>query len=578
MTEHFTRQEDRRSSRATPAPRGARLRSARTLRSLALYLAMLLTVGLLADPFDLHGMDQRFHQFLGLAAPSYAESEAPELWTCPMHPEVLQKEPGSCPICKMDLVPVKKTTTEDSPREEHDAHPPASSITGASSNGEGASGRRPGVQEDGSSSGSGAGAQDDGASRSTGAGAQEDGAARSTGAGAQEDAASGATDEGAQLWTCGMHPQVLQDEPGSCPICKMDLTPVRKGSAPESAEEGERPAVSVTSSVVQKMNVRTEVAMRGDLRAEIRTVGYLEYDPDRVVSVTTKFPGYIEKTYADYIGQSVRRGDPLFEIYAPELVQTARELISAQQYAERLKDAPEDVRRSANALVDAARARLAFWDISAEDLGAASDAAAIRTFAIRAPRGGVITRRAEGLEGMAVEPGSELLQIADVSRLWLSVEVFENQLPWIEPGSDVVVSLPYFPGYDFHGTVRFLEPSVSPETRSVRMGLDVPNSDGRLRAGMYATVTFDPVLVSGAVLVSEQAVIRTGERDVVVVSAGEGRFEPRTVTLGPASHGHVQILDGVREGEEIVTSAQFLIDSESNLQAAIQRLMAEHAH
>ena len=129
-----------------------------------------------------------------------------------------------------------------------------------------------------------------------------------------------------------------------------------------------------------------------------------------------------------------------------------------------------------------------------------------------------------------------------------------------------------------NGTVRFLEPSVSPETRSVRMGLDVPNSDGRLRAGMYATVTFDPVLVSGAVLVSEQAVIRTGERDVVVVSAGEGRFEPRTVTLGPASHGHVQILDGVREGEEIVTSAQFLIDSESNLQAAIQRLMAEHAH
>jgi len=511
MNEESTR-EDHRSEMHVPTPRigmrarigrivRSRRRNARMMRSLVLYLAMLLTVELLADPFDLHEMDQRFHQFLGLAGPSFAESEAPELWTCPMHPDVLRKEPGSCPICKMDLVPVKKTAA-DTPQGE---------------------------------------------------------------------------DEGAQLWTCGMHPQVLRNEPGSCPICKMDLTPVRQGSR-ESGEDGERPAVSVTTSVIQKMNVRTEVAMRGALHGEIRTVGYLEYDPDRVVSVTTKFPGYIEKTYANYVGQPVRRGEPLFEIYAPALVQTARELISAQQYAAKLQDAPEDVRASANALVDAARARLAFWDISAQDLGADTDASAIRTFAIRAPRNGVITRRAEGLEGMAVEPGSELLQIADLSRLWLSVEVFENQLPWIEPGSAVAVTLPYFPGHDFHGTVRFVEPRVSPETRSVRIGLDVPNPEGRLRAGMYATVTFDPVLAADAVLVSEQAVIRTGQRDVVVVAAGDGRFEPRTVTLGPAAQGHVQILDGVREGESIVTSAQFLIDSESNLQAAIQRLMAEHAH
>lgn len=479
-------------------------------------MAILAAVLVLADPFDLHGIDQGFYRVIGLGS-SLAETKAPELWTCPMHPQILQREPGSCPICKMDLVPVKSTTADPS-----------------------------------------------------------DEPAESAG---DEGRAVDNAEEGPLLWTCGMHPQVLQGEPGSCPICKMDLTPVRtQGSSSSHDDDAAGPAIQVSSSVIQQMNVRTEVVERGDLRREIRTVGYLDYDPDRVVSVTTKFSGFIEQTYANYVGQAVRRGEPLFEIYAPELVQTARELISAQQYAAKMSEAPADARRGAEALVAAAKERMAFWDVSSEGIAADSDPSIVRTFAMRAPAGGVITRRAEGLEGMAVQPGTELLQIADLSRLWLSVEVFEDQLQWIQAGSEVTVTLPYFPGHAFHGKVRYLEPRVSAETRSVRVSLEVPNTDQLLRAGMYATVTFAPVIVPDAITVSEQAVLRTGHRDVVVVAQGEGRFEPRAVVLGPGHDGRIQVLEGLRPGETIVSSAQFLIDSESNLQAAMQRLMAEHAH
>jgi RND family efflux transporter MFP subunit len=172
----------------------------------------------------------------------------------------------------------------------------------------------------------------------------------------------------------------------------------------------------------------------------------------------------------------------------------------------------------------------------------------------------------------------EVLQIADVSHLWLTVEVFEDQLAWIQEGSEVAITLSYFSGHEFRGKVRFVEPQVSVKTRSVRVSLEVPNPERRLRAGMYATATFAPVVASDAIVVSDQALLRTGERDVVVVATGNGRFEPRAVVLGPSSGGRIQVLEGLHAGETIVTSAQFLFDSESNLQAAIQRLIAGHAH
>jgi Cu(I)/Ag(I) efflux system membrane fusion protein/cobalt-zinc-cadmium efflux system membrane fusion protein len=421
-------------------------------------------------------------------------------------------------------------------------------------------------------------------------------------------------EQNGQLWTCGMHPQIVQSEPGTCPICQMRLVPLRAGNGapagerevllyrnpmdpsitspvpakdsmgmdyvPVYAEElaggsGQAATVRIDPAVVQNMNVVTRRVDRGDLVREIRTVGYLEYDQQRMVTVTTKFSGFIETVYVNYVGEPVRKGQPLFEIYSPELVQTEQELLSAIAFAERLQDADPGTRRRAEGLVEAARRRLAYWDITREQVAKLeSTREVVRTLTVAAPAGGVVMMRMPGLEGMAARPGMELFHVADLSSLWLSVEAFEDQIAWLAVGSEADVSLSYFPGETFSGRVRYIEPQVNEKTRTVPLKLEVPNRDGRLRAGMYATVRFRPVVARDAVIVPEMAVLRTGQRNLVVVAEGGGRFTPREVELGGGGDGNVAVVSGLAGGEWVVTSSQFLIDSESNLKEAVQKLLA----
>jgi RND family efflux transporter MFP subunit len=340
---------------------------------------------------------------------------------------------------------------------------------------------------------------------------------------------------------------------------------------------GHVPIVSIDPIVVQNMNVQTVEVERRDLVRDIRTVGYLEYDQERMVTVTTKYPGWVEKVYVNYVGEPVPQGHPLFEIYSPELVQTEQELLSAKRYVQSLAGAPDGTAARAQALLEAARQRVAFWDITPEQINRLEQSGEIfRTLQVVAPASGVIMKRMPGLEGTATRPGMELLHIADLSNLWLTVEVFDNQLPWLDVGSPASISLSYFPGVSFRGRVRYIEPEVSETTRTIQLTLDVPNRDGRLRVGMYATVVFEPVAAANVVAVPGQAVIRTGERDLVVVALGEGRFAPREVVLGSRGNGFIEVLEGLAEGDEVVTSAQFLIDSESNLKEAVNKLLAGH--
>ena len=417
-----------------------------------------------------------------------------------------------------------------------------------------------------------------------------------------------------QLWTCPMHPHVLQHGPGECPACGMDLVPVEAPAAPEpkdreilfyrnpmdptitspvpardemgmdylpvyadeaAAAVGAGATVTIDPAVVQNMNVRTITVERRDLRHDIRTVGYLEYDQERMVTVTTKYSGWVEKVYVNYVGEPVRRGQRLFEIYSPELVQTEQELLSAIEYARSFAGA-DDARRRAEALVDAARTRLSYWDISAEQIARLEQTGEIfRTLDVVAPASGLVMKRMPGLEGMAVKPGMEAYHIADLSSLWLSVEVFEDQVAWISIGTPADVTFTYFPGESFRGTVRIIEPEFSEKTRTLRVKLEVPNPRGRLRAGMFATVMFRPVAARETLTVPSLAVLRTGQRNMVVVDLGEGRFAPREVTLGHQGPGVVEVLEGVAEGDVVVTSAQFLIDSEASLQEAVQKLLAQ---
>ena len=420
------------------------------------------------------------------------------------------------------------------------------------------------------------------------------------------------------VWICPMHPDLLHDRPGECPICGMDLVPLDERptdaaaieddgeilfyrhpmdpevTSPVPAEDemgmpyvpvyaeeapsGAAPMVEIDPVVVQNMNVQSAPVVRRDLRHRIRSVGYLEYDQERMVSVTTKYSGWVERVYANYVGERIEKGQPLFEIYSPELVQTEQELLSALEYAARLEEAPREARRRADALVDAARTRLSYWDISPQQIAELEASGEIfRTLRVVAPASGVIMKRIDGLEGMAVRPGMEIFHIADLSTLWLSVEIFEDQVAWIDVGTPAEIEFTYFPGETFRGVVRFVEPEFSERTRTLRVKIEVPNPRGRLKAGMFATVVFEPVAVHEALAVPSLAVLRTGRRNVVVLDLGSGRFAPREVTLGHQGEGFVEVLDGLVEGDRVVTSAQFLLDSEASLQEAIQKMLADRS-
>ena len=433
------------------------------------------------------------------------------------------------------------------------------------------------------------------------------------------------TEEG-QLWTCPMHPHILEDEPGECPVCGMELVPAagQTGAGNEKRRQttgsereilfyrnpmdptitsstpakdemgmdyvpvyadqagqvvGQGTAVSIDPVVVQNMNVQTAVVQRRDLNQEIRTVGYLEYDQERMVTVTTKYSGWVEKVYVNYVGEPVRKGQPLFEIYSPELVQTEQELLSAIQYAKKFDITSTEAGRRANALADSARERLRYWDISSEQIDELERTGEVfRTLQVAAPASGLVMKKMNGLEGMAVRPGIEVYHIADLRMIWLSVEIFEHQVAEIGLGSEAEVELTYFPGEVFHGTVRYVEPEFSPATRTLGMKIEIPNPDKKLRAGMFATVRFHPAASEAALVVPTQAVLRTGQRNIVVVDLGDGRFAPREVTTGHEGGGDVEILEGLQEGERIVTSSQFLIDSESNLQEAVQKMIAQRSN
>lgn len=469
----------------------------------------------------------------------HSEMDDERLWTCGMHPEVIQEEPGQCPICGMDLVPIEMDGGEAGEHAHH-GH--------------------------------------------------------------------------SQQWTCSEHPNIVEDEAGTCPIDGLDLVPVtpdRTGPAGErevlfyrnpmdpaitspvpakdsmgmdyvpvyadaAGETGSGATVRIDPAMVQNMNVQTARAERRDLRQPIRTVGYLDYDQERMVTVTTKYSGWVEKVNVNYIGERVRKGQPLFEIYSPELVQTEQELLSAVEFARQMQNTPEDSRRRAESLVESARVRLGYWDISPEQIARVEESGEVlRTLTVVAPASGVVMKRMPGLQGMAVDAGMEIFHIADLSSLWLTVEVFEHHLAWVREGTPAEIDLTYFPGETFGGSVRFLEPEFSEKTRTMRAKIEVPNPGGRLRQGMFATVVFEPIAVEQAVTVPSQAVLRTGQRSVVVVDLGNGRFAPRDVVVGFEAEGYSQILSGVEEGESLVTSAQFLVDSESKLQEAIQKMIAQ---
>jgi multidrug efflux pump subunit AcrA (membrane-fusion protein) len=348
----------------------------------------------------------------------------------------------------------------------------------------------------------------------------------------------------------------------------MDYVPVYEGSeGPKGAPV--KGGVYVDPRMAQRSGVRVEEVRIRSMKRVIRTVGRVTYDERRLHDVNAKVMGWIEKLYVDYTGKRVRRGDPLMAIYSPSLFSTQLDFLLALRHRNAIA-ADGEARSGAEALLEGARQRLLYFDIPPSGIrDLERRGVPTKTLTVYSPADGYVVEKSV-VQGAQVTPGTPLFKIADLSNVWVLADVYEYELPWVATGQPATVELPYAPGTALEGRITYVYPSLAGDTRTVKVRVEVHNPGARidLKPDMYATVTIRSPVVTEAVAVPEQAVIRTGPRSVGIVALGEGWFEPRDLTLGVTADGFVEVRAGLRAGEQLVTSSQFLIDSESNLRSA----------
>jgi RND family efflux transporter MFP subunit len=363
-----------------------------------------------------------------------------------------------------------------------------------------------------------------------------------------------------------MNPAITVDHPGKAP-CGMDYVPVYAG---EVSTKG----IRIDPAVVQNIGVMAEEVKKRDLKKEIRTSGTVALNESKVYTLSTKFMGWAEKLYISYTGERVARGQPLLEVYSPELVSTQEEYLQALRYAQALPpDASAESRQGSRELAESARARLLNWDIPDSEIQAlTARGTANKTMTLRSPDNGVVLEKMVE-QGKQVEPGMVLYRIADLSVVWVMADIYPQDLPFVQTGQRTEVELSSLPGKIFEGRVAYLSPVLDQVAKTAQARIEVRNTpDLQFKPGMFATVRIASPVAVQAVAIPEQAVIHSGEKNIAVIELGGGYFDPREVQLGLVAGGYAQVLQGVAAGEKVVTSAQFLIDSESNLKSAISQM------
>jgi Cu(I)/Ag(I) efflux system membrane fusion protein len=369
-----------------------------------------------------------------------------------------------------------------------------------------------------------------------------------------EDAAvtgSAATEPEILYWKAPMDPNYRSDEPGLSPM-GMDLVPVYAGGDDESV-------VTISPQVVNNLGVRTEQAQYGVLSRRIDTVGYVGYDEDTLQHIHTRVDGWIESLEITATGDPVRQGQTLFELYSPTLVNAEQEYLTAM--------------RSGNgALLAASRERLVALGVATGEITRLEQSRKVnQQMAILAPNDGIVADLAVR-EGQFITPASDIMSIANLERVWILAEVFERQADWIRPGQRAEVELDYLPGKRLQGTVDYIYPELDIKTRTLKVRLRFDNNSGFFRPNMFARVTIHGTETAAVVHVPREALIRGGATDRVVLALGEGKFRAQPVQIGIESGNRVEILSGVGTTDLVVTSGQFLIDSESNVDSALARM------
>ena len=359
-------------------------------------------------------------------------------------------------------------------------------------------------------------------------------------------------------WVAPMDPNFRRDKPGKSPM-GMDLVPVYEGQ-----DSGDEDTVTISPAVVQNLGVRTAPVERGTLWRRIDTVGYVDLDETRISHIHLRTSGWIERLLVKSEGDRVKKGQLLFELYSPELVNAQEEYVEA--------------RRSGNrGLIRASKERLLALGLSPAQIKTLSKTRKpqrlVRTYA---PQDGIL-QSLKIREGMYVMPATTIMSLVDLSSVWLVAEVFERQADWVKEGQAAEVRLPYLPGRIWEGNVTFVYPELDPKTRTLKARLQFDNPDEALKPNMYADVVIYGGPKRDIVFVPREALIRSGDKDRLVVALGEGRFQSREVLAGIEAGDWIEIVKGVGEGEEVVTSAQFLIDSEASIKGSIIRMEGSDA-
>ncbi len=429
-----------------------------------------------------------------------------------------------------------------------------------------------------------------------------------------------------------MHPSFVSDKPGDCPICDMRLVPVESADAKDSHEQ-HRPAqpetpaqkrvlyyvdpmnpnhrsdkpgkapdgmdllpvygddaatedtggvpgyapVKISRERQQMMGVTVGEAKVMNLENSIRTVGRVVADETRLHHIHTKFEGFIEELFVDYVGKFVKKGQPLFSVYSPELLATQKEYLLAVRAQDQFGPLGSNQALAGVDLLGSARQRLSLWDISEAQIAQLEKTGQpIKALTIYSPVSGFVTAKT-ALQGMRVMPGDSLYDIIDLSSVWVLADVYEVNIPFVRLGQAAEMTLAYQPGKVWKGRVAYIYPTLEEKTRTVKVRLEFTNSGGTLKPEMYADVDFKGSL-GNALAVPESAVLSTGERMLVFVAKGDGVFEPREVTTGAKIRNYYEIKAGLSAGEKVATGANFLLDSESKLKAAISGVGGGHQH
>ena len=412
-----------------------------------------------------------------------------------------------------------------------------------------------------------------------------------------------------KLYNCPMHPTYTSDKPGDCPICGMKLVPVVSQDKPDETpaappakkktmyrstmapnevsdkpgkdsmgmdmvpfeveesgavtEVGGRIQIKISPQRQQLIGIKTAPVRTQPIHKLIKAVGRVDYAEPNISIVNLKFDGWVEKLAMSSTGRAVRKGEPLFDIYSPELVAAQQEYLIALKAGASFGDA--------SSFLKSAREKLRLWgftDQQAEELGRTGEFK--KTVTVYAPGSGIVIEK-DVVQGQKVMAGEALFKIADLSRVWILGEIYEYELPFIKNGQDVKVSLSYYPGESFEGKITYIYPYLKPETRTNQVRIEAANPGLKLKPEMFANLEIH-VDYGARLTVPADAVLDAGDTKIVFVAKGDGYFEPREVKLGVKGQDMFEVLSGVSDGENVVTAANFLIDSESSLKAALNRM------